>query len=1010
MANNDTSNNVKKFFAEHKAIIRLLIDFIMIMIASFLMIKYNESIATETSIDSLLKWLTYAFKYVPLMIVSSISGIASGIICVIFLFVSKTITESSFAFLSAIYLGAALVIYEITKYKWFRSLKKTILGIFVLSINLGCVWGVMLGIIAGRGFSEFTPYKMFFYFLNELLECALVMVILYLFYNHAPDSVKEYFYTAQLYSSRIENNPDQDNYEYSRRSKLGRVVTNIIIFQAALLGLLAAFFSNTLIPNMHATQSAIENGDFVTVQSDYWDSITNVVTLEKEVSMFVESSANRIDYDLSNATLAYDIELLLLIMIIVVPSAVFVNKYAVWRIVRPISNMSRVVKNFAKSQGEDLQMDLNLVHELKIDTADEIEDLYNAFRITVTTTVGYINYIKMQRNLEEDLVVAKEANAAKSRFLSNMSHEIRTPINAVLGFDEMIIRESTTPSITEYAREIQNAGKTLLSLINDILDFSKIEAGKMEIIPVEYELSSVINDLANMINIRAKDKDLELVYNVDENIPHILVGDEMRIRQCALNLMTNAVKYTQQGTITVKIGYEKVGNNHINLTFRVSDTGQGIKEEDLEKMFSAFERIDEAKNKTIEGTGLGMNIVKQLLDLMGSQLIVHSEYGVGSDFSFSVRQKVVSWEPVGKFTQDYKESLSKLEIYEESFHAPKAAILVVDDTKANLTVIKGLLKETGLQIDTAESGKEALKKVCEKKYDVIFLDHRMPEMDGVETFHAMQELEDSYNHNTPVIALTANAISGAREEYFKEGFTDYLSKPVDSSRLEEMLLMYLPKEKVSKKGDADYVTDARKEETREAEAKAYARAVLVTGIDMQAAINNCGSPELLLEVLTDFWLTIDDKANQIEEMEKKGDITNFTIYVHGLKSAARTIGALKLSDMAAHLERAGNEKNIEEIAQKTPALLESYRSYKEQIAPAMADDKKNDERPEISIEELESAFQGMKEFIEASYFDSADDIMKMLADYKIPDEYEDKYKEIKKLLAAVDRDGLLRIL
>ena len=1003
-------DRIDRFATGHLTFCRIFLNLIMIVLTCGLIINYDLLIGKEKSIDSILEWVSFAFKYTPVMIVSSISGVASGIICVIVLFIFKTITESSFAFMSAIYLGAVLIVYEMTKYKWFRSKKKTFFGLLVIALNLGSVWGGLLGLIAGRGFAEFAPIKFVLYFFNEFMEAFIVIAFLYFFYNYAPDKVKELFYTAQLYSSRIENNPENDTYQYTRHSRLGRVVTNMIIFQAALLGLLAAFFSNTLIPDMHAAQTAMENGSAEEVAQIDWKSITNVVALERQVSIIVENNTDDLDYNLNNATLAYDVQLLLLIMIIVVPTAVFINKYAMWRIVRPIADMSRVVRNFAKSQGEDLQMDLNLVHDLKIDTADEIEDLYNAFRITVTTTVGYINYIKMQRNFEEDLEVAKEANAAKSRFLSNMSHEIRTPINAVLGFDEMIIRESTTPSITEYAREIQNAGKTLLSLINDILDFSKIEAGKMEIIPVEYELSSVINDLANMINIRAKDKDLELVYNVDENIPHILVGDEMRIRQCALNIMTNAVKYTQQGTITVNIGYEKAGTNHINLLIRVTDTGQGIREEDLDKMFSAFERIDEAKNKTIEGTGLGMNIVKQLLDLMGSQLVVHSEYGVGSDFSFAVRQKVVSWEPVGKFTQDYKESLSKLEVYEESFHAPTANILVVDDTRANLTVIKGLLKETGIQIDTVESGREALHKVAEKKYDVIFLDHRMPEMDGVETFHAMQEMEDTYNRNTPVIALTANAISGAREEYFKEGFTDYLSKPVDSGKLEEMLLQYIPKDKISKKGDADYVTDARKEETREAEARAYAKAVLVTGIDMQAAINNCGSPELLLEVLTDFWLTIDDKAATIEELEKNGDIKNYTIYVHGLKSSARTIGALKLSEMAANLERCGNEKNYEEIQEKTPALLELYRSYKQQIAPAMSESLATEDKPPIPVEELESAFQGMKEFIEASYFDSADDIMKMLSEYKIPPEYENKYKEIKKLLAAVDRDGLLRIL
>ncbi|MCR4902569.1 MAG: response regulator [Butyrivibrio sp.] len=1006
------SSKAEFFILKHKVFFRITLNILLIAIASFLTIRYNYLIEKEPVVDTSYFKFAYAFKCVPIMIVSALSGVASGIICALLVFVFNTVTASSFAFMSSIYLIVTIAVFEMSKCKWFRSKFKTILGIILIAFINGALWGGLLGVIAGRGLLEFVPYKMFFYTLDELLESSITMIFLYLFLNFTPDYVKELFYTAQLYSTRIEANPNLDEFRYTRHSKLGIVVTNIIVFQAALLGILAALFSNTLIPSMHATQAAMEAGE---LEVDYlgdeeWKSITNAVVLEKKVSELVALSSDEIDFNLNNATLAYDTKLMMLIMMLIIPSAVFINKYATWRIVRPIDGMSNVVRSFAKSQGEDLQMDLDLVHELNITTGDEIEDLYNAFRITVTTTVGYINYIKMQHNLEEDLEIAKEANKAKSRFLSNMSHEIRTPINAVLGFDEMIIRESTTPSITEYAREIQNAGKTLLSLINDILDFSKIESGKMEIIPVEYELSSVLNDIANMINVRAREKDIELIYNVDENIPHILIGDEMRIRQCVLNILTNAVKYTPSGTITTNIGFEKAGNNHINLTFQVIDTGQGIKEEDLEKLFSAFERIDETKNKTIEGTGLGMNIVKTLLDLMGSELVVRSEYGVGSDFSFAVRQKVVSWEPVGSFSQIYKDALSKLEVYEESFHAPDATILVVDDTRANLTVVKGLLKETGIVVDTAESGLKAIEMVKEKKYDVIFLDHRMPEMDGIETFHEMQKLTDTYNKNTPVIALTANAISGAREEYFKEGFTDYLSKPVDSSRLEELLLTYIPKEKVSKKGDADYVTDARKEESREAEAKAYAKVVNVTGIDMQVAINNCGSAELLYEVLSDFWLTIEDKSLKIEEFAQNKDIKNYTILVHGLKSSARTIGAMKLSEMAAYLEQCGNNKKIEEIEEKTPVLLENYRSYKEHIAPAMEVASADNGKPEISKEELESAFAGMREFVEASYFDSVDDIMKMLNDYSIPSEYKDKYKKVKKLLAAVDRDGLLKIL
>ncbi len=421
--------------------------------------------------------------------------------------------------------------------------------------------------------------------------------------------------------------------------------------------------------------------------------------------------------------------------------------------------------------------------------------IYGSLFVLVDDTEHY-RYMEELKGQKE---LADTANKAKSAFLANMSHEIRTPINAILGMDEMILRESAEKETLGYAADIQSAGKTLLSLINDILDFSKVEEGKMEILPTQYDLSSVINDLVNMILSRAEDKGLRFDVQADESTPHLLYGDEIRIRQCVLNILTNAVKYTEKGSVTLNIGYEKIDDGKILLRFRISDTGIGMKQEDMDKLFAPFARIEEMRNRTIEGTGLGMSITQQLLDLMGSKLEVESVYGEGSTFSFAVEQPVIKWEGVGHLTCRIDQSAESRKTYHELFHAPDARILIVDDTPVNLSVVKGLLKRTRMTVDTAESGPEAIKKAAEQKYDMIFIDHMMPGMDGIETLGELKKLPDA--DRTTYVALTANAVSGARERYLAAGFSDYLSKPVDGRKLEKMLMAYLPKEKVHKPED-----------------------------------------------------------------------------------------------------------------------------------------------------------------------------------------------------------------
>ncbi|MBO4748854.1 MAG: response regulator, partial [Lachnospiraceae bacterium] len=410
-------------------------------------------------------------------------------------------------------------------------------------------------------------------------------------------------------------------------------------------------------------------------------------------------------------------------------------------------------------------------------------------------TPDYRKLIKTLEELEKARQDAQKANQVKSDFLANMSHEIRTPINAVLGFDEMILRESKDEAVLEYATNIKTSGRNLLSIVNDILDLSKIEAGKMEIILAEYDTVSMLSELLNMIAPRARDKGLSLKYEIDEKLPRKLVGDDVRISQVLANLLTNAVKYTQKGEVTLQVVVEEMAGDHVVLAFAVRDTGIGIKEEHREKLFSEFGRVEEAKTHKLEGTGLGLPISAKCLNLMGSKMEMESTYGVGSNFHFVLEQGVADGTPVGDFEAARLAEDTEMPVFHEDFTARDAHVLVVDDVEMNLKVFKGLLKKSGLQIDTALSGRDAIAMIHQNKYDCIFMDHQMPEMDGIETLAKLREDPEALMEGVPVIALTANAIAGARETYLSQGFSDYLSKPIDGFALSAMLHKWLPKEK-----------------------------------------------------------------------------------------------------------------------------------------------------------------------------------------------------------------------
>ncbi|MBR6325855.1 MAG: response regulator, partial [Lachnospiraceae bacterium] len=529
------------------------------------------------------------------------------------------------------------------------------------------------------------------------------------------------------------------------------------------------------------------------------------------------------------------------------------------------------------------------------------------------------------RKLSEAAQQANQANEAKSSFLSTMSHDIRTPMNAILGLNEMVLRDSSDDRIRRYAENIKTAGNTLLGIINDILDFSKIEAGKMELVNVDYSFVSLLNDLVNMVQQKAEEKGLSFELDIDKSIPSVLNGDEIRIKQIIINILSNAVKYTLQGSVTFSIHAEPVKDRQdaVRLRVSVADTGIGIKPEDLDRLFVAFERIDEKNNRSIEGTGLGISITQRFLDMMGSRLEVESEYGRGSVFSFELEQGVVKWEPVGDYEEAFRRSLSERKTYHEKFTAPEARVLVVDDMPVNLMVFRGLLRRTEIQVDTAESGDEGIALFGSRPYDMIFLDHMMPDKDGIETLGEMKAVTDTPNTRTPVICLTANAISGMREMYISAGFDDYLTKPIDAERLELLLQQYLPGDKVTPAPDPE-----------EPDGDTLPELLFhLQGIDPDAGLAYCGDGESYLEALGLFRDSAEKKATEMEKYREAGDVKSLTIKVHALKSAARAIGALELGDFAARLENAGNSGDQELLDQELGELVFRYRSLAGELEP-----------------------------------------------------------------------------
>ena len=593
------------------------------------------------------------------------------------------------------------------------------------------------------------------------------------------------------------------------------------------------------------------------------------------------------------------------------------------------------------------------------------------------------NFFETQR----EKLSAEASSEAKTSFLANMSHEIRTPINAIIGMDEMIIRESKEAGIIRYANNIRNASKTLVSLINDILDFSKVESGKMEIINSNYQVSSMLNDLVNMIQSRANDKSLELILDIDEQLPCELYGDEVRLRQIITNLLTNAVKYTKEASVTLKIRVTKLENSIGRLDVAVIDTGIGIRKEDQGKLFDSFQRVDEAKNHNIEGTGLGLALTKYLLEAMGSKLLLESEYGKGSAFYFGLEQKIVDDTPIGDYQKMYEKSRQENERYRESFQAPDALILVVDDTRMNLEVCKGLLKKTKVQIDVAESGAECLQMCEQKEYHLILLDHKMPHMDGVECLQRIRQQEEGLNTNTTVIALTANAITGAKEYYLKNGFDDYLSKPVQGEKLEQLLCQYLPSELLLSPEEATIASY----ETVSAEVPE------IIGIDEEDALSYAGeSQEEYLKNLKLYLEEYDSKRTQIQEAFEKDDWENYQILAHSIKSTSRLIGANDMSLLAKSMEEAAAKRNAIRIRGDHEVFMDQYERLCQRIKVAVANVVMTSNVPElkpVSKDEMHELISHMKTSVDEFDMSALHDQLEQLIGYDYLKNVKDHMQE-----------------
>lgn len=765
-----------------------------------------------------------------------------------------------------------------------------------------------------------------------------------------------------------------------------------------------------------------------------------------------------------------------------------------------------------KQVAQNLNMDFGVlwqsIQKVTIRERHDI-DAGAEFLVTISQVLSDMAYGKYMalKSAEE---MERVANM-KSDFLANMSHEIRTPMNAVIGLAEMSLREDLPVVARDYINQIKNSGRSLLNIINDILDFSKIESGKMEIIPVDYESLSIMNDVANIVLVKLKDKeDVELLLDVDPTFPHTVNGDNNRIKQILINLANNAVKFTEHGHVKISLQYDTIDEENIMMKFFVEDTGIGIKEEDIDKLFGSFSQVDSKRNRNVEGTGLGLAITKNLLALMDGSVNVQSVYEKGSTFSFQLPQKVVDktnsievknpekfyvigylenqdmtgqlFDDLGAlgvagigavnedrlnlivqgekdsgkgrdiiiftdkdrldsfvtelaendekisvivltdFFDDYKSDHQAIrvlkkpmspiviakalngeemdvydsgsEAFEIDFTAPKAEILIVDDNSINLTVAEGLLEPLDMKIYTASGGKEAIDLVSKKKFDLIFMDHMMPEMDGVETTRVIRRMYPNYN-DVPIIALTANAVDGTKEMFLSEGMNDFVGKPIEVKVLVSKVKQWLPVEKIVK--GAKVVSE---------EDQKSAMSLKMDDLDVVSAINLLGNQKLFETILKEYYKNIPVKFTAIKNFFDAKDWPNYTIEVHALKSSSKQIGAMELSEMAAEMEKAGNARDTEKIEKNTMPMLQKYANYLQTLAPFCAEaEVKKEDLKTADPEALNALFDQMNEADENLDMDLMEETVGAIAEYYFEGEQAELLKQLQEASEGMDVDA-----